>query len=68
MITEKFSESCTNPGTFRNIFCAECHGDRDNLAKQKISLRCDSLDLADQCGLEQEDLMAESNYIPGHLR
>ena len=52
----------------RNIYCAECHSDRDHLAKQKISVRCDGLDLANQCGLEKEDLMAESQYVPRYLR
>ena len=54
--------------TTRNIYCAECHADRDNLARQKISMRCDGLDLADMCGLQREDLTAESQYVPRYLR
>ena len=52
---------------YRNIFCAVCHQDGDSVAQQKISVRCDNLDLADLC-LSRQDLTAEKRYVPGTLR
>ena len=44
-----------------------CHQDGDSVAQQKISVRCDNLDLADLC-LSRQEITAEKHYVPGTLR
>ena len=50
----------------RNLYCAQCHGDGASVGQQRISVRCDNTELADQC-LPRHQLTAEQHYVPGTL-
>ena len=44
-----------------------CNGET-TVHQQKLSVRCDNMDLASQCGLSVGDLLRSGHYLPGQLR